>query len=66
MKSTSRVAKAATIAKNPGKGNLDHGKSGKHGLLRASVPPASIWTKPVASMTPAAKALAATKRFPSV
>lgn len=54
------------MAKNPGNGNFDQGYLGKQGSERASVPPESMWTKPVARITPAAKALAATKRLPSV
>lgn len=54
------------MAKKPQKGNLDHGYSGRHGLDSASEPPDSMWTNPVARITPAAKALAATKRLPSV
>lgn len=45
---------------------MDHGYSGRQGLDRASEPPDSMCTKPVARITPAAKALAATKRLPSV
>lgn len=56
----------AIIAKNPAKGNLDHGNIGKHGSDNASEPSGNMWTNPVARITPAAKALAATKRFPSV
>ncbi|KAH1252610.1 hypothetical protein GmHk_04G009537 [Glycine max] len=54
------------MAKNPVKGNLDHGNEGRHGCWSASVASESMWTNPVARMTPAAKALAATKRLPSV
>lgn len=54
------------MAKKPQKGNLDHGYLGRHGLDSASDPPDSMWTNPVARITPAAKALAATKRLPSV
>ncbi|CAA7402913.1 unnamed protein product [Spirodela intermedia] len=42
---------------NPGKGNSDHGQCGRQGLVRASCPSGSMWTNPVARMTPAAKAL---------
>ena len=54
------------MAKNPAKGNLDHGYSGKHESVSASEASDSMWTNPVARITPAAKALAATKRLPSV
>lgn len=57
---------AAIIAKNPVKGNFLHGYDGRHGSLSASDASLSMWTKPVARMTPAAKALAATKRLLSV
>ncbi|KAH0990160.1 hypothetical protein GBA52_001643 [Prunus armeniaca] len=65
-KSTSNVASEAIMAKKPENGNLAHGNSGKHGLFNASDPPLSMCTNPVARMTPAAKALAATKRLLSV
>lgn len=46
------------MAKNSGKGNFLHGNSGRHGSERASEPPESMWTNPVARITPAANALA--------
>lgn len=54
------------MAKNPANGNFDQGYSGKHGSESADVPPDSMCTNPVARITPAAKALAATKMLPSV
>lgn len=54
------------MAKNPAKGNLDQGLVGRQGSERALVAAESMCTKPVARMTPAAKALAATKRLLSV
>ncbi|KAH1244581.1 hypothetical protein GmHk_06G015168 [Glycine max] len=54
------------MAKKPVKGNLDHGNAGRHGWRSALVASESMCTNPVARMTPAAKALAATKRLPSV
>lgn len=54
------------MAKNPEKGNLDQGFSGRHESVRASVASGSMWTKPVARITPAAKALAAKNKLESV
>lgn len=52
--------------KNSENGNFDQGYSGKHESVSADVASGNMWTKPVARMTPAAKALAAKKVLESV
>lgn len=66
MKSASSVVKAAIIAMKPAKGKVDQGISGRQGLDNADMASGSMWTNPVARMTPAAKALMAKKKLESV
>lgn len=54
------------MAKNPANGNFDHGYSGRQEFDRALVPPDNMWTNPVARIMPAANALRAMNRLPSV
>uniref|UniRef100_A0A0A9HP79 Uncharacterized protein n=1 Tax=Arundo donax TaxID=35708 RepID=A0A0A9HP79_ARUDO len=54
------------MATNPGNGNRRHGAAGRQGLESACSASCSMWTNPVARMTPAANALAATNAALSV
>ena len=54
------------MANMPENGNFDQGYFGRQESESADEPSGSMWTNPVARMTPAAKALAAKKMFPSV
>jgi hypothetical protein len=63
-KSKTSVPSAASMATNPGNGKRRHGAAGRQGSVSASSASCSMWTKPVARITPAANAFTSTNAPP--